>query len=790
MKYIGKSLSAVLIVAILVAAVFIPVQADMGIIYESSSKETITSGVSLEKISRFTNDGWLNIRVLRVDLTNENVNVDTISNTTSLKNLSNVKTFAQSRGAVAAINGSFFNWLSGSSSGYPDGPIVESGKIITAASEYNRYQDSMASLSIDTLNRVMYNYWKTNITLTALNGNSTAVGQYNKPSRDYTDFTIMDRRWSESSMGASAQYPDMIEVVVDDGTITEIRTAQPAVQIPVNGYVIVTRQAGGQFINGNFQIGDPVDLKISTTPDWSNLKMSVTGGAMLVKDGQIPAQFSHNIGGRNPRTSIGTSSDGNTLYMVTVDGRENYNVGMTQTEMAQLMLSLGAFNALNLDGGGSTTMVARDPVTSDINVVNSPSDSYPRGVATAVGVFSIAPTSPLDTLLIDTADTNVFVNTSREFIIRGVDRYYNPVQVDASSVKWSVSGVQGSFVGNVFYPKSVGEAKIKASIGNISAEIAVSVLSSPVQLDLGSTTLSLGPNQSKSVSVSGKNANGYHALINPTDVIWSVNGSIGSIKDGTFTASSIGQGYIVASMGDVRSYCGVAVSSDGKQAASIQLPKNTEPADEANKAVDYSAAPDSFRFSVMGQYGAPKNLLEKLLYQNLSEKVNSYIDLAAFVGSTTADVTTLVKTPVVSTAAGYKSIDFKNSRFIQLDASKQGLRTSATGQWQWLLQQLETAKGSNIFIFLPQSQWAFSDKLETSLFQEVLTKYRQTTGKNIWVFFRGSTSMSYMERGVKYIATPGLAVEGLSPSKIELGKYMLVTVKGNGVTYEYKPIVP
>jgi exopolysaccharide biosynthesis protein len=62
------------------------------------------------------------------------------------------------------------------------------------------------------------------------------------------------------------------------------------------------------------------------------------------------------------------------------------SIGMTLHELAKQMIRLGCYNSLNLDGGGSTTMVYRDPNTHLLKVVNSPSDTRERSVAEALGV--------------------------------------------------------------------------------------------------------------------------------------------------------------------------------------------------------------------------------------------------------------------------------------------------------------------------------------------------------------------------------------------------------------------
>jgi hypothetical protein len=86
---------------------------------------------------------------------------------------------------------------------------------------------------------------------------------------------------------------------------------------------------------------------------------------------------------RNPRTAMGLSADRRTFYLVVVDGRSSVSAGMYGTELARLMAELGAWQAFNLDGGGSTTLWLDGRGT-----VNVPSDGTPRAVANHWGVFA------------------------------------------------------------------------------------------------------------------------------------------------------------------------------------------------------------------------------------------------------------------------------------------------------------------------------------------------------------------------------------------------------------------
>ena len=91
---------------------------------------------------------------------------------------------------------------------------------------------------------------------------------------------------------------------------------------------------------------------------------------------------------RHPRTAVGIANAGRRLILVTVDGRQKpYSDGMTLRELADLMRVLGARDAINLDGGGSTAMVVKSPAARSLRVVNRPSDAAgERAVGNALAI--------------------------------------------------------------------------------------------------------------------------------------------------------------------------------------------------------------------------------------------------------------------------------------------------------------------------------------------------------------------------------------------------------------------
>lgn len=111
----------------------------------------------------------------------------------------------------------------------------------------------------------------------------------------------------------------------------------------------------------------------------SRLKEATGGGVLLVKNGEKVnnSQF----GALDPRIAIGYTT-GNVMYFVVVDGRDFYHSsGATYADLSNIFYALGAEAALNLDGGGSATMMIRNPLADVWHVKNHPTDGRPRAVS-------------------------------------------------------------------------------------------------------------------------------------------------------------------------------------------------------------------------------------------------------------------------------------------------------------------------------------------------------------------------------------------------------------------------
>jgi len=130
---------------------------------------------------------------------------------------------------------------------------------------------------------------------------------------------------------------------------------------------------------GRGRMGDPKNIP-------TDAKQLVQGNVWIVKDGK-PAEPKGNAKVRHPRTVLGLDAGGTKLTILTIDGRHpGVAMGMNGAEMAGRMIQLGCVNAINLDGGGSTTLVMRDPSNDEFKVINHPSDGRLRPVANVIGV--------------------------------------------------------------------------------------------------------------------------------------------------------------------------------------------------------------------------------------------------------------------------------------------------------------------------------------------------------------------------------------------------------------------
>jgi hypothetical protein len=177
-----------------------------------------------------------------------------------------------------------------------------------------------------------------------------------------------------------------LEATVRNGSVTATR-ASGGSRVPRDGYVLTGTGDAARFLRNAAARGARPDLRLTLRAgprsiDPAAYEAIVSGGPRLLRSGLVrvgsiaegfappgdSSFFNAFVVGRNPRTLAGIRADGR-LVLVTIDGRRRgWSAGVSLVEAARVMRALGARDALNLDGGGSTTMTVRG------RVVNRPSD--------------------------------------------------------------------------------------------------------------------------------------------------------------------------------------------------------------------------------------------------------------------------------------------------------------------------------------------------------------------------------------------------------------------------------
>ncbi|MBX9927844.1 MAG: phosphodiester glycosidase family protein [Gemmatimonadaceae bacterium] len=180
-------------------------------------------------------------------------------------------------------------------------------------------------------------------------------------------------RWQRGALG---EYTARIATVAGSAAQTPI---------PADGAVIVVRGALAHTF-ATLRRGRTVTVSLRFVPGDVRLRELTGGWLRLIKNGVAVGATSDSVEGtppafsaaRHPRTGVGFSRDSSTILLVTVDGRRKSSVGMSLAEFAALFERLGASEAMNLDGGGSTAMVVGG------TLVNLPSDATERAVGNAL----------------------------------------------------------------------------------------------------------------------------------------------------------------------------------------------------------------------------------------------------------------------------------------------------------------------------------------------------------------------------------------------------------------------
>ncbi|GGP06620.1 phosphodiester glycosidase family protein [Nonomuraea glycinis] len=537
----------------------------------------VAPGISLTSFDRFDALGWLRADALTADLGGgaraDYVFSGEVSKTEPLSGPA-----GRSR-AVAAVNGDFFDI---NNSGAAQGVGVQSGKLVQSPVAGH---DNAVAITGDGVGRVLKMYFEGTATKTG--GTPVKLTQFNQIVQK-DGVGLFTPLWGSYTRARAVEGATAVtEVELVDGKVTAVRQTAGSGPIPAGTTILLGRDAGAAALAA-LRPGDAVEVAYRPrASDGSQVKAAVGGNYVLVKDGQ--AQHSTDQAA-HPRTAVGFSADGTTMHLLTVDGRQADSRGVTLDQLAAMMIELGAADALNLDGGGSSTMLAREPGQAGAQVENSPSDGGERHVPNGLALYAPEGSGRLKGFWVETASDpakapgaapvgggrpdRVFPGLTRRLTAAGYDETYGPA---SGTPRWrSTPAAHGVIRDGKFHALVPGTAEVTAAKGTAKGSLELTVLQ-PLRR-LGATTDRVGlpgAGGTAAFGVVGYDRNGNSAPIEPGDLTLDYDRDLFEVtpaEQGHFTVKAkreTGAGLITAKVGKLSTAVPVTVGFEDRPVAAF-----------------------------------------------------------------------------------------------------------------------------------------------------------------------------------------------------------------------------
>lgn len=710
--------------------------------YETKTNERLASGIVHENIRRFTSQGWLNINVLRIDIKNEHTELKGLFNKDGIPQRDTVSNMVTKHNAVAGVNGDYFNY-----SPMPSamGTLINDGEVISSPIELTY---ALPSFYLNNENDAKIEYLNRSIVLKNITKDKTFhVNTLNKVTPKFDTPTLLDPNWGSKSVG-NRFHKDLLELVVSNGKVVEIRENQPATDIPKDGYVIAGRLDRIQPLK-EYEVGDEVELTVNTTPDVENIKFAIGGGSIILKNGEVTLT-NINSSGSHPRTGIGVNKDNTEIVLVTVDGRTGKYRGLEQKQFGLLLKELGAYNGMNLDGGGSTTMAVKPNGADKAKVVNNPSGGSQRKVVNSVGVFSNAPKGVLDHIEVNLSEPVMFKNSTRSFSIKAYDGHRNPVEFNRDNVKVEVEGIEANLVGNSIIPTTEGNGKINIEYEGLKDSFDIKVLGEIKNIYSNEKRIEINKNgKYKIPSIYGQDQNGSKTRIYLNDLTIEVPEDIGRIEDGhIITNDSPNSGYLTIKYGDIVENIRLKSLHEGALESQVNVPESTKFIDTLNDS-SLKEVPETKVIKVFSNTLTLSDEGMQKLKNNINES-NTAISLNGFYNRLASGIDVNNK---IDAGGGYKATKDGDVLIVNFDSRKGTLRLSNSYQYTHIKDSIMNTDKSNVIITTQKplwGDWSFTDQEEADVLHKLLVDLKDK-GKNVFVVHGGYYNTNELIDGVRYI---------------------------------------
>jgi exopolysaccharide biosynthesis protein len=349
--------------------------------------QNVQNGIEHAKFTRKIKDETVVFNALRLDLTK--VRLDVVHAMDAAIGTEPVTSMAIRYGAIAAINAGFFRLDKSIFVGDATGILVIDGKLFSES-----FPGRTALTISNEKEKTIIGFTKKNVVpFLRIGKEDWQISGVNRERK--TDELIM---FTPEFHLTTLTDTKGIEILVERGKVVWIFDGKGSNLIPRNGFILSASGKYRKELIGKVKIGDtiltgtriyPFGLSEGDVAEKSSQRIEdIIGGVpQLIKNGKIEITWEQEkssksfVETKHPRTAVAKLKDGKFL-MITVDGRSEESAGIGLQDLAELLLEMGATDAMNLDGGGSTTMFLNG------KVVNRPSDKEgERKVSDAILVF-------------------------------------------------------------------------------------------------------------------------------------------------------------------------------------------------------------------------------------------------------------------------------------------------------------------------------------------------------------------------------------------------------------------
>jgi 3',5'-cyclic AMP phosphodiesterase CpdA len=560
----------------------------------------IAPGLDLVSFSRLEEEGWNNGHVLVADLTETTLSMDVVdsgqvASVAGPDELARVGTDAQC--AVAAVNGTFFDM---DRSGAPVHTSMSSQGIRMGTRE------SRPALTV-TDGKALIEALAVSGTLTVPRGGPHDICGINRPSLEPDGLGVFTDAWGDMPLdrvlapGDDAPARIAARATVVGGRVTAVEMIENgrvgSVSVPAGGHVLVGRESGARIL-GSLRTGDRVGLQLGPDHD---VDLGLAGSHQVLVAGNVPELGDDEVvTSLHARTVLGLSKDGRRLFVLVVDGGSSDSHGMDLVRAGRTMRDLGAHDALNLDGGGSSALAARVAGTEGLAIRNKPSDGTVRAVANALVFSSHADhEEPVGVQigLASAGEEAVLPGTHRTLTATGLAADLSPVATDgfftaSGTVELTQSGA-GRAVVLAGHP---GPGTVVHRAGPYEDRITLRVLGAGVRLEPDARVLHIAdPHTRASLGLMGLDADGRTARIETQDATASVSDGFTVREDGLCTwkvtaTGAAATGTLTFRVGELQAEVTVTVGTERTDVLDFSDPSAFH--DEADRATGTFEATD------------------------------------------------------------------------------------------------------------------------------------------------------------------------------------------------------